>query len=729
MKIDTRYGLAATLWRCGPQLIEQYCNVANARRPAREEASPEKAPGASATNAPRREERLTIGLLGPFEVKRGDCQPQRLPKKAQALLAYLAMQKGRPVPREQLATLLWGNSATEQARQSLRQCLAALRNALGAEASEPMVADTASVVLEPSDRWSVDVPAFEAACQSKTVADLERASALCRDEFLAGLQIPVEPFNDWLTLERQRLTSLRLDLLQRLAQARAEAGDTENAIAAARQLNAFDPLREDAHRLLMRLLAASGNRNAALKQHERCAQILRDELGIAPDAETEQLAEAIRAGRPMSSGTGDAASPTLAQATAFGGTALASTGPPLPDKPSIVVLPFANLSGDPSQDYFVDGLVEDITVALGREAWLFVIASPSAFAFKDRTSDPREVAAKLGVRYVLRGSVRKDGVRVRIVVQLTDALSGGQMWSDRSEDELDNVFAMQDRLMSQIAAMIAPALRAVEIDRAQRKPTASLTAFDHYLRALPRYRTSLAENREALRLLSAATRLDPSYAAAYALAARCYQFQKLMGWVPPTHPELDEGVRLARVASELGRNDSEALWMAGLALVQLVGEMDHGQDLIDRSLSLNPNSANAWTSSCLVHTYLGECETAIDHFHRSQRLNPMDRSHHVHWNIVGLAYFVADRFAEADAAADKTLKARPTYPPGLRLKIATCGHFGRIEEGRAHVQRLLAVHPECSLAWIRDFWGPLMQRSPGALAKFIEGSRLAGLPE
>ena len=603
------------------------------------------------------------------------------------------------------------------------------RGALGAEASEPIVADTASVLLSPSDRWAVHVAAFEAACQSRTVADLERASALCRDEFLAGLQIPVEPFNDWLTLERQRLTSLRLDLLQRLAQARAEAGDTEKAIAAARQLNALDPLREDAHRLLMRLLAASGNRNAALKQHERCLQTLREELGIAPDAETEQLAEAIRSGRPMSSGSSEAALPAPAQATAFGGISAAPIGPPLPDKPSIVVLPFANLSGDAGQDYFVDGLVEDITVALGREAWLFVIASPSAFSFKDRTSDPREVAAKLGVRYVLRGSVRKDGERVRIVVQLTDVPSGGQIWSDRSEDQLDNVFAMQDRLTTQIAAMIAPALRAVEIERAQRKPTESLNAYDHYLRALARYRTSLAENQGALRLLSAASKLDPSYAGAYGLAARCYQFQKLMGWVPPTHPELDEGVRLARMAAELGRNDSEALWMAGLALVQLVGEMDHGHDLIDRSLSLNPNSASAWTSSCLVHTYLGDYETAVDHFHRSQRLNPMDRSHHIHWNIVGMAYFAAGRYEEADAAADKALRARPTYPPGLRLKVATCGHFGRIEEGRAHVQRLLTVHPECSVAWIRDFWGPIMQRIPWALAKFLEGSRLAGLPE
>ena len=181
-------------------------------------------------------------------------------------------------------------------------------------------------------------------------------------------------------------------------------------------------------------------------------------------------------------------------------------------------------------------------------------------------------------------------------------------------------------------------------------------------------------------------------------------------------------------AAEMGRNDSEALWMAGLAMVQLAAEIDHGLALIDRSLSLNPNSADAWSSSCLVRTYVGDFEQAIDHFHRSQRLNPLDQSHHVHWNIVGMAYFAAGRYEDADAAADKALQVRPTYPPGLRLKVATCGLLGRTEEGRSWVQRLLAVHPECSAEWIRDFWGPLMQRTPSTLSNYIKGCRLAGLP-
>jgi Tfp pilus assembly protein PilF len=173
------------------------------------------------------------------------------------------------------------------------------------------------------------------------------------------------------------------------------------------------------------------------------------------------------------------------------------------------------------------------------------------------------------------------------------------------------------------AAMIAPALRSVEIERAQRKPTSSLTAFDLYLQALPLFRRSLAD-RQALRLLDQAVVIDPSYSTALGFAARCYQFQKLMGWVSPKDPKLMEGVRLAHVAADLGKNDSEALWMAGLAMAQLAGEIDYGQALVDRSLSLNPNSANAWSSSCTTRSYVGDVDQAIEHFHRSRRLNPLD---------------------------------------------------------------------------------------------------------
>ena len=238
--------------------------------------------------------------------------------------------------------------------------------------------------------------------------------------------------------------------------------------------------------------------------------------------------------------------------------------------------------------------------------------------------DVRQAGAELGVRYVLRGSVRRSEDRIRVVVQLNDASHGGHVWAEKFEGELGDVFAIQDRVTTQVCATLAPALQSVEIERAKLKPTENLTAYDLYLRALPRFRTTFADNQEALRLLYRAIELDPSYAGAYAFAARCYQFQRLFGWVLPPDPRLDEGVRLAHLAADIGRNDSEALWMAGIALAQLGGEVDYGLALIEKSLSLNPNSASAWISCAFVRGERGEADAALENFSRAQRLNPRD---------------------------------------------------------------------------------------------------------
>ena len=675
---------------------------------------------------------FALALLGEFELRRGGAL-LRIPKKAQGVLAYLASHPGRQVPRDQLATLLWGNTATEQARQSLRQCLVALRNAFGDDADALLVSDTTSVTLQPSERLEIDVAAFEATRHLSTSEGMELACGLYRGEFLAGLHIQVEPFTDWVGLERQRLSVLRSDLLLRLTQARASAADRPGAIASARELVAHDPLREEGHRLLMKALAASGQRSAALKQAELLTRLLKEQLGISPDAETMRLVDDLRSAN-VEADTSRQPAPlppatALQQPCRIFPASSTSNGPALPDKPSIVVLPFANLSGDPTQDYFVDGLVDDITIALGRERWLFVIASPSAFAFRDPNADPREVATKLGVRYVLRGSVRKSANRVRVVVLLTDAASGEFLWSDRFEDAADNVFDLNDRLMTHVAAMIAPALRSVEIERAQRKPPSNLSAFELYLQAVPKLRTDLRENQRALHLLEQAIAIDPSYSVAYALAARCLQFQRFMGWVPLNGLPLERGAGFARLAVELGKNDSEALWMAAHAITHFTGEIDHARVVIDRSISLNPNSANAWSTSCHVYMLLGEFDLAIEHFERSQRLNPLDQLHHVHWNIVGMAHFGAGEYEKANAAADKALSVLPSYPMALRLKIASCGALSRASDGRTYVQRLLAVHPECSVSWLEDFFRPLMSKSPKLLKRYVAAARKGGMPD
>jgi tetratricopeptide (TPR) repeat protein len=330
---------------------------------------------------------------------------------------------------------------------------------------------------------------------------------------------------------------------------------------------------------------------------------------------------------------------------------------------------------------------------------------------------------------VLRGSVRLVRERVRIIVQLIDAYRGAQIWSERFEDDLNNVFDIQDRVATQAAAMVGPALRSVEIERAYRKPTDNLTAYDLYLRAVPIFRRSPAANEQALQFLRRAIELDPSYAAAFALAARCFHFQRVMGWVHPGDPRLQEGVRLANAAGEIGHNDSEALWMAGLALVFLVGELDRGAALIEKSIALNPNSANAWIASCFAHGFLADSSRAIDHFTRAQRLNPLDTIHHVRWNALGNAHFIAGQYEQAADAANRTLRELPTYPPGLRMKVATCGLLDRSEEGRHSVRQLLAINPDASVSSLRAFWQPLLRRTPDALERYLRGLQLAGLPE
>lgn len=683
--------------------------------------SPPRGAGMSFDHSPGAS--LKLRLLGTFGLLR-DGGLVRLPRKAQALLAILVLSPV-PTPKETLATLLWGHTGTDQARASLRQCLVALRSAL-AEHSPCLVADGPAIAIAPPDALDVDAAAFLRLARSDRLVDLQRAAALFGDTLLSGMHIPVEPFERWLAIERQRFDAARLDLLRRLATALAAARENEKAIATCRQVLSLDPLSEESHRLLMTVLADTGNRGSALLHYEQCVEILKDELGVAPDPETVRLAEAIRKGvLPGRGGPEPGARPAEGRVPSLG----ASPPIQLPDKPSVAILPFVHLGDDRGREYFVKGLVEDIAVALGRETWLFVVTGPWGSATEGEELDLRSLGARLGVQYVLKGSVRIEGDESLFVVQLLDATRGAHVWSGRFRDRMDNLFDVQERLTTKVAATIAPALMSLEVERARHQPTASLSAFHFYLRALPLFRTSKPDNLQALDLLSSAIELDPSYAAAHALVARCYQFQLMFGWRQPGDPQFEVGTQHAHRAAKLGSNDPEALWMAGLALVHLSGELDFAQALIERSLALNPNSANAWTASCLVHSYLGHTDAAIEHFSRAQRLNPLDVSQHLHWNTVAWAYLGAGRIQEAAEAAERTLLIQPDYPPGLRLKAVSLALLGRVDEARACVGSLMARQPSTSIAWMRAFLEPPLVKNRQALETYLAAARLAGVPE
>ncbi len=267
------------------------------------------------------------------------------------------------------------------------------------------------------------------------------------------------------------------------------------------------------------------------------------------------------------------AAPAVVQPTALAKPALA-----LPDKPSIAVLPFSNLSGDPEQDYFADGIVEDIITALSRVHWLFVIARNSSFTYKGKAVDVKQVGRELGVRYVLEGSVRKAGGRIRITGQLVDTSTSAHIWADHFDGTLDDVFDLQDRVTSSVVGAIEPKLRRAEIERARIKPTESVDAYDCFLRALALHETGKSEDsKEALQLLYRAIETDRGYASAYGLAAWVYLRQKVRGWISPSDPAIAEGIRLARLAAENGRDDPVALWMAGITISLLAGELEYAR--------------------------------------------------------------------------------------------------------------------------------------------------------
>ena len=329
-----------------------------------------------------------------------------------------------------------------------------------------------------------------------------------------------------------------------------------------------------------------------------------------------------------------------------GGTKAAASLLALPDKPSIAVLPFQNMSGEPEQEYFVDGLVEDIITALSRFRQLFVIARNSSFTYKGKAVDVRQVGCELGVRYVLEGSVRKAGGRVRITGQLIDSQTGAHLWADRFDGALEDIFELQDQIASQVVGRLPLMMQQAEIERARTKPTANLGAYDSYLLGMRVFHGS--SNRDAmdqaLKLYYRAIELDPEYAEPHAWASIVYSRRRQAQWMTDIWKECAEGVRLGRRAAELRPDSALALNVAGFALAFMGGETAAGIDFIDRSLALNPNDAQAWHGSGWVRIYNGEPDLAIEHLDRAERLNPLDPQTFQYNLARDLAHFCAGRY-------------------------------------------------------------------------------------
>ena len=391
---------------------------------------------------------------------------------------------------------------------------------------------------------------------------------------------------------------------------------------------------------------------------------------------------------------------------------------PLPDKPSIAVLPFANMSGDPQQEYFADGMVEEIITALSRIRWLFVIARNSTFTYKGRAVDVKEVGRELGVRYVLEGSVRKAGTRVRITGQLIDALTGTQLWADHFDGSLEDIFELQDRVAVSVAGVIEPALQAAEMRRSAVRPTIDLSAYDLYLRALAAlFPVTKERTLDALGLLDQAIAIDRHYGPALSWAAICHMRLVQDGWAEKPETSRRKAGDLARQALQAGENDPGILVNAARVLARFGEDIGAMVGLVDRALALNPSFARGWNVSGTLRVWAGQPDLAIEHVETSLRLSPRERMGTPLLNL-GMAYFVKRRFEEAAAKLLLSMQADPGFPPPYRFLAACYAHMGRLDEARAIVVRLRAITP-------RVVSSDLPWRTPADRELLLSGLRMA----
>ena len=402
-----------------------------------------------------------------------------------------------------------------------------------------------------------------------------------------------------------------------------------------------------------------------------------------------------------------------------------STPLPLPDKPSIAVLPFTNLSGDPEQEYFADGLVEDIITALSRVRSFFVIARNSSFTYKGRAVDVRQVSRELGVRYVLEGSIRKAGSRVRIVGQLVDGITGHHFWADRFEGDIGDIFELQDKVTESVVGAVEPTIRLEEIRQARTKPTSSITAYDLYLRALPGFYSMTREGfGDVRKLTNEALTIDPEFTLAKALGAYIRSISVSQCWHEPDDARV--AIRMAREVLAEARDDPTSLRFAAQVLAYSARDYDTALSAIERSLYLNPNSAQGYTGSGWVNTHSSRPLVAIDHFHRAMRLSPIDPEKGIALSGIGMSYLMLERFDEALQWGEQALREMPNYGSSHRVVIGALVGLQRLDEARGAARRLLEVFPTYNLTLQRQInpW-----RDEAFSERYLDALRAAGVPD
>jgi adenylate cyclase len=613
---------------------------------------------------------LRLNVLGPFHAQWSDGESLEVTgKKTQGLLGYLAVESARPHSREQLAGLLWSETGDERARHNLRQALSKIRRSYG-----PLISSTGDTLALDLEQCSVDARDFDALARSKDVADLERCVALYRDDLLDGLVLREELYDEWLLGAQHQFRRTACDVIERLAVTLAATDRPDEAVDVFNRRIAMDPACEPAHRHLMELFDRIGRRSDALRQYEFLADALGRELGTEPSPETNAVYERIRTGGGR--GLGPESSPQVT-----------SPRPSDHELPTVAVLPFDNLSG-PQDSYFVDGMVEDIITALSHFSSLMVISRGSTFAYRGREVSDRDAAAELNAQFLVRGSVRRAGDRVRLNVQLLDAHAGSTLWAHRFDREIEDVFVVQDELSSVIVATLAGRVEAARLAKARRAPPERLDAYDYVLRGKEHHHRYTREDCEAaIDMFEHAVESDPGYAQAHAWLA-C-GLGLAMRFRPREYDELlDQAEVAAKHGLALDESDSECLRiLAQIALMRRNLQLAIRHQ--ERGLFLNPNDDRSVCAMGEILSFAGRCEEAEGWVRKAMRLNPYHPPRY--WAHLARALFHVGRYREA-------LDALENFPaPRVRelaYQVAASGMLGDADETAKHVAALHKVAPD-----------------------------------
>jgi TolB-like protein/DNA-binding SARP family transcriptional activator/Tfp pilus assembly protein PilF len=679
---------------------------------------------------------VQISTLGRFAVEVGG-RPLRFGQKAQkrplTLLKVLVALGADSVHVEQLSDALWPESEGDQAYSAFSSALARLRKLIGRDA---LVLGDGRLTLSPTACW-LDARAFEdllsSAAQAAEAGDAESAwqhaeqsLALYRGPFLEGEYDPAEILS-----ARERLHSLFLRHLEQLGELFVMHGQGGRAAALYRQGLEVDDLAEVLYRALMRCHQRQGRLVEAIAIYQRCRHIFRARLGSDPSRETEDLHRELVADQAHREAA------TLQEPQpGVPGTAPAPVAPPSPqpmpeperpptEPPSIAVLPFGTLADDPEQTYIADGIVEDIITELGKFRWFHVIACNTTFTYREAHPDVRRVGAELGVRYVLTGSVRRLGGRVRVTTRLAEAQAASEAWAERYDVELERLFDVQDQIVERVVGAVSPELYAAEVRRAQRRPADRLDVWTLAVRGRWHVtRLTREDNAEAQRLLERALELEPEHALASAFLAYCHLTGVLFGWSASPPQSIEEARRLAQRALSLDENDA---WVhCAMGLTEFVWKQpDKAIAFYERAIELNPNFAVAHGYHALALAHAGEPERSIEAARRALRLSPRDPEL-IHFHVAGgTAHFVAGRYDDAAQWAGKAIAVRPEAPAGHRLLAASLAEMDRPNEARAAVAELLRLRPSMTAAAVR---AAIHFKHQAHQDRYIKALLKAGLP-